>query len=67
MDILFSQSGFAFTWRKKTDQIIQERTDAGTDDHIALVQRAMVEVHGPIAAEQFTGMWAPVPFLLTSH
>jgi hypothetical protein len=26
-----------------------------TEDHVALVQRAMVEVHGDIAAEQFTG------------
>jgi monoamine oxidase len=26
-----------------------------TADHIALVQRAMVEVHGEVAAEQFTG------------
>ncbi|PNS16612.1 Polyamine oxidase [Sphaceloma murrayae] len=25
------------------------------EDHVALVQRAMVEAHGPIAAEQFTG------------
>lgn len=24
-------------------------------DHVALIQRAMVEVHGPIAAEQWTG------------
>lgn len=30
-----------------------------TEDHVALVQRAMVEVHGPIAAEQFTGMAQP--------
>ncbi|KAJ4287562.1 hypothetical protein N0V90_012265 [Kalmusia sp. IMI 367209] len=26
-----------------------------TDDHVSYVQRAMVQVHGPIAAEQFTG------------
>lgn len=26
-----------------------------TEDHVALVQRAMIEVHGPIAAEQWTG------------
>jgi hypothetical protein len=26
-------------------------------DHIALVQRAMVEVHGQIAVEQFTGAY----------
>ncbi|KAI9039198.1 flavin monoamine oxidase family protein [Aspergillus affinis] len=28
-----------------------------TEDHVALVQRAMVEVHGPIATEQFTGVY----------
>ncbi|KAL2211561.1 MFS quinate transporter QutD [Sarocladium strictum] len=39
MDILFNQKGFAFTWRKKTDQIIQDRTEAGTDDHIAAEKR----------------------------
>ena len=27
-----------------------------TEDHVAMVQRSMVEIHGPIAAEQFTGM-----------
>lgn len=26
-------------------------------DHVALVQRAMVEVHGPVAAEQYTGIY----------
>ncbi|EHK99478.1 putative L-amino-acid oxidase [Glarea lozoyensis 74030] len=26
-----------------------------TADHVAMIQRAMVEVHGPIAAEQWTG------------
>jgi len=25
------------------------------EDHVAMIQRAMVEVHGPIAAEQWTG------------
>jgi hypothetical protein len=46
MDILFNQSGFAFTWRKKTDKIIQERTDAGVDGNIAAEKRdaAHVEV-----------------------
>lgn len=28
-----------------------------TEDHIALVQRAMIEVHGQIAEEQFTGIY----------
>jgi monoamine oxidase len=27
------------------------------EDHVALVQRAMIEVHGPIAAEQYTGIY----------
>ncbi|THC87626.1 hypothetical protein EYZ11_012927 [Aspergillus tanneri] len=31
-----------------------------TEDHIALIQRAMVEFHGPIAAEQFTGTPPPL-------
>lgn len=39
MDILFNQSGLAFTWRKKTDRIIQDRADAGMDDHIATEKR----------------------------
>ncbi|PKY02016.1 hypothetical protein P168DRAFT_272854 [Aspergillus campestris IBT 28561] len=28
-----------------------------TEDHVAMVQRSMVEIHGPIAAEQFTGIF----------
>ncbi|KAF9893165.1 hypothetical protein FE257_012578 [Aspergillus nanangensis] len=28
-----------------------------TEDHVAMVQRAMVEVHGSVAAEQFTGVF----------
>lgn len=37
------------------------------EEHVAMVQRAMVEIHGPIAAEQFTGsydrkIWANDPF-----
>ncbi|KAJ9648422.1 hypothetical protein H2199_001277 [Coniosporium tulheliwenetii] len=27
------------------------------EQHVALVQRAMVEIHGPVAAEQFTGIY----------
>lgn len=37
---------------------IARSTGALTDDeHAALVQRAMIEVHGEIAAEQFTGLF----------
>ncbi|KAK5956777.1 hypothetical protein OHC33_002265 [Knufia fluminis] len=28
-----------------------------TEDHVALVQRAMVEIHGEVAAEQYTGIY----------
>ncbi|PLN76987.1 flavin-containing amine oxidoreductase-domain containing protein [Aspergillus taichungensis] len=28
-----------------------------TEDHVAMVQRSMVEIHGPIAAEQYTGIF----------
>jgi monoamine oxidase len=37
------------------------------EEHVALVQRAMVEIHGPVAAEQYTGIydricWANVEY-----
>ena len=35
MDILFSQKGLAITWRKKTDKIIQDRAEAGVNEHLA--------------------------------
>ena len=44
MDILFSQKGLAIHWRKKTDAIIQERHDAGADDHIASEKRNAAHV-----------------------
>lgn len=46
MDILFNQTGLARTWRKKTDAIIQERSEAGLDDNIAEEKRNAAHVEG---------------------
>lgn len=37
---------------------IAKSLDALTEEqHVAMVQRAMIEIHGDVAAEQFTGSW----------
>jgi hypothetical protein len=34
MDILFNQGGLAYSWRRKTDQIIRDRAEAGADEFL---------------------------------
>lgn len=44
MDILFNQRGLAFTWRKKTDAIIQERAVTGAGDQVLAEKRGVQHV-----------------------
>lgn len=35
MDILFSRTGLPLTWRRQTDEIIEERRESGQDDALS--------------------------------